>query len=244
MMSKIINKKNLEEFCDKINYNTKNYELLQQALIHRSFINEDRDLEKHNERLEFLGDAVLELIVTKFLFENYPDRPEGDLTSFRAALVKTESLAESAAKFQLGEYIYMSKGEESTGGRKRPYILANTFEALLGFIYLDKGFDTATKFVHKHLTSKIHKIVEHRLDIDNKSKLQEIAQEIFRFTPNYILEKEEGPDHEKKFTMKVMIDEKDFGSGVGSSKQEAEQAAAGSALKNWEKLVKKYNSSN
>lgn len=243
-MQKIINKKQLEQFCEKINIQTENFVLLQQALIHRSFINEDKDLEKHNERLEFLGDAVLELIVTEFLFSRYPDRPEGDLTSFRAALVKTESLAESAAKFQLGEYIYMSKGEESTGGRQRPYILANTFEALLGFIYLDKGFEIAKDFVSTHLINKIDNIVKNRLDIDNKSKLQEVAQEVFRFTPVYLLEKESGPDHEKTFVMKVMINENDFGVGKGSSKQEAEQAAAGHALDNWDELSKKYNPQN
>ncbi|HEX9804070.1 MAG TPA: putative dsRNA-binding protein, partial [Candidatus Dojkabacteria bacterium] len=166
------------------------------------------------------------------------------LTSFRAALVKTESLAETAVDLSLGEYILMSKGEESTGGRERPYILANTYEAVLGFLYLDQGLEKSREFVARTLIPKIDNIVEHRLDIDNKSKLQELSQEILKLTPSYDLISEEGPDHEKKFTLAVMIGETKFGTGEGFSKQEAAQNAAGDALENWEESVRNYENKN
>jgi ribonuclease-3 len=217
--------------------------LLKTALIHRSYLNEVRDQKlENNERLEFLGDAVLELLVTGFLFENYPDRSEGDLTSFRAATVKTESLAQTAELIGLGEYLYMSKGEERTGGRNRPYILANTFEALLGALYLDQGIEAAKTFLEQNLFGKIEAIVKNRLDIDSKSKLQELAQERFGFTPVYQMVNAEGPDHLKTFEMAVKIGEHSFATGSGKSKQEAEQAAAANALKDWERLAKQYYS--
>ena len=220
----------------------KDKSLLKNALIHKSYLNEKdgQDL-MSNERLEYLGDAVLELIMTSYLFMKYPDRPEGDLTSFRAALVKTESLAETSESLSYGKYLYMSKGEEGTGGRERPYILANTYEAVLGAIYLDHGLDIANKFVIRTLVPKLEGIVQHRLDIDNKSKLQNLAQEILKDTPTYDLVGEKGPDHDKDFKIKVIIANEDFGHGNGKSKQEAEQAAAEKALENWEKLVKKYS---
>ncbi len=230
MKEQEINK--LKTFMHKIAYEFKDPNLLKRALIHRSYLNEYKgnDL-KHNERLEFLGDAVLELAVTQHLFTKYPDRPEGELTSFRAALVRTETLAELAENLGFGKFIYMSKGEESTGGRKRPYILANTVEAILGAIYIDANFKICQKFVDKHLIPKLPQIVKNRLDIDPKSKLQEIAQEKYKFTPEYQVIEEKGPDHNRIFTVKVIIKNKIFGKGTGKSKQEAEQNAASQALK-------------
>lgn len=216
-----------------------NQTLLKQALIHRSYINESHtDKLSHNERLEFLGDAVLELLVTEYLFHTYPTRPEGELTSFRSATVRTESLAQSANLLELGKYIFMSKGEENTGGRSRPYILANTFEALLGAIYLDQGFETCKKFLVKFLFYKIEQIVEKRLDIDNKSKLQEISQEMTGYTPEYVMISDSGPDHDKTFIMGVKINDKVLSQGRGKNKQDAEQKAAYNAIKDWQNLVK------
>lgn len=232
---------NLEDFQKIIKINFSDLELLKRSLIHRSYLNESKENDlRNNERLEFLGDAVLELFVTEYLFYKYPNRPEGELTSFRSATVKTESLAETAQKLNYGRHIYMSKGEESTGGRERPYILANTFESVLGAIYLDKGIETSKLFLETNLFPKIEDIVVNRLDIDNKSKLQELSQDVTGFTPTYNLVNENGPDHEKVFTMGVVIDTYQFGLGNGKSKQEAEQNAAAEALKNWDELHKKF----
>jgi ribonuclease-3 len=222
-----------------IGYEFKQKVLLDRALVHRSYLNENNSDQsvRNNERLEFLGDAVLELIVTEYLFDNYPSRPEGELTSFRAAVVRTESLAETAMQLQLGDFIKMSKGEEATGGRTRPYILANTFEALLGALYLDSNFKVCREFVTKKLLPKLEKIIELRLDIDPKSKLQEITQERYKFTPIYEVIKQEGPDHERVFTVQVIVNDNVFGTGAGKSKQEAEQRAAEHALDdidNWD----------
>lgn len=222
---------NITEFTKKIDIEPNDLELYKRALTHRSFLNEANTSHSlHNERLEFLGDAVLELVVTEHLFSLFPDRPEGELTSFRAATVRTESLAETASELQIGDYLYLSKGEDLTGGRHKPYILANTLEAIIGAIYLDLGYAKAQEFVSKNLFHKISKIVELRLDIDNKSKLQEIAQDIMGYTPRYELKNAIGPDHAKKFTMVVKINEKVYGEGVGRNKQEAEQNAAKNAL--------------
>lgn len=234
----------LDKFCEQIRVNIENKELLREALTHRSYVNENKGLKtKHNERLEFLGDAVLELISTEFLFEKYPERPEGDLTSFRAALVRTESLAEVAMQLNYGDYMYMSKGEEATGGRQRQYILANAFEAVIGAIYMDQGFEACKQFLNRFLLPKIDQIVENRLDVDAKSKLQELAQEKIKFTPVYELLSEEGPDHDKTFEMQVFLNGVEFGTGKGKSKQEAEQNAAKFALNNWDSLYQKYTDS-
>lgn len=232
------NNDKLSQLSSKIGYEFANVELLKQALTHRSFVNESKYEEvSHNERLEFLGDAVLELVVTEYLFNNYTDRPEGELTSFRAAVVRTESLADTANSLGLGEFIFMSKGEAATGGRSRPYILANTVEALLGAIYLDGGFPPCKLFIEKHLTVKLKDIVENRLDIDAKSHLQELSQEKFKFTPIYKTVKEEGPDHERTFTIEVIVNDESYGQGQGRSKQEAEQAAARIALSRFNKYL-------
>lgn len=231
----------LEDFCRIIDVEFKNLDLLKEALTHRSYLNEKlRKKLQNNEKLEFLGDAVLELLVSKFLFDQYPNKNEGELTSFRAATVRTESLYEEAERLNFGKYLYMSKGEENTGGRKRPYILANAFEAILGAIYLDNGIQKSRRFLKRELFYKINKIVENRLDIDNKSKLQELSQDILKETPAYKVIKSSGPDHDKKFTTKVQIRSKVFGQGSGKSKQAAEQKAADSALKNWKKYSSKY----
>lgn len=234
----------LENLSQKLEITFRNPAWLKEALIHRSFINENRGKTlRHNERLEFLGDAVLELAVTEFLYNQYPERSEGELTSFRAALVRTESLAAEAEKLDLGSFLFMSKGEEHTGGRKRIYILANTFEAVLGAIYLDQGYQSCLSFLQKVLLPKMADIVEKRLDIDAKSKLQEIAQENLRVTPTYVVVSESGPDHDKYFTMGVTLNSVQFGSGTGRSKQEAEQQAAQNTLENWQKLYEKYTKS-
>ncbi len=205
--------------------------LLEKALTHRSYLNEHRNIPENNERLEFLGDAVLELIVSDFLYTTYPDRPEGDLTSFRSALVKTDSLASSARDLGIGQYLHMSRGEEDSGGREKDYLLANTFEAILGAIYLDHGYDTCKDFVSKTLFPKIGEIVEYRLDIDSKTKMQELAQSVFKLTPTYEVVKEEGPDHNKIFTVVVKLDEEIVGEGEGASKQKAEEKAASEGIK-------------
>lgn len=229
--------KKLNTFSEQIGVVYNDIQNLRTALTHRSYINENIGSGiHHNERFEFLGDAVLELIITEYLFGKYSDRPEGELTSFRAATVKTESLAETAEKLNFGKFLYMSKGEELTGGREKPYILANTYESILGSIYIDKDFEAAKKFVHANLIPKIDNIVKHRLDIDCKSKLQEMSQDILSSTPRYKLLDAVGPDHSKIFTMQVLIGEKPYGIGKGRSKQDAEQNAAEAALKNWNKL--------
>lgn len=201
-----------------------NRELLVEAFTHRSFS------KNHNERLEFLGDAVLELVITELLYHDFKDRTEGELTSFRAAVVRTESLADEAIRLNLGEHIQMSKGEEATGGRTRQYILADVFESFIGAIYLDQGFDLAKKFIAENLYYKIQDIVKSRSDIDPKSKLQEFAQEKFKETPFYKVVKEEGPDHDKVFTVVVVIGSHEYELGTGKSKQIAEQDAAAKTL--------------
>jgi len=231
----------LKKFCSMINIEFKDLELLKVALTHRSYCNEFKKGKiQHNERLEFLGDAALELLVSRYLFSRYTKRAEGELTSFRAATVRTESLSDEAKKLSIGEYIFMSRGEERTGGRNRPYILANTFEAIVGALYLDQGLQPTDKFLKRVLFYKISDIVKNRLDIDNKSKLQEISQEILKDTPVYEIVRSVGPDHAKVFTVKVLIKQKNFGTGKGQNKQEAEQNAASEALNNWKKHIAKY----
>lgn len=207
-----------------------NIKLYDNAFTHKSYINENRNNDKNdNERMEFLGDAVLELIVTEFLYIKYPD-PEGVLTNWRSALVKKETLAEIARDLELGQYLFLSKGENATGGRDKDYILANTFEAFLGAIYLDQGYEISQKFVSEKLLVRLEKIIAEGLHIDAKSHFQEIAQEKTTITPNYRLVKEEGPDHNKIFTMGVYLNDKLYGTGQGQNKQAAEQAAARNAL--------------
>jgi ribonuclease III len=222
----------IKKFESKIGLKFKDKELLKRSLTHRSFLNENKDEElKNNERLEFLGDAVLELVISEYLFNTYPERAEGDLTSFRAAVVKTDSLAKISKQLGIGEFLLMSKGEEMTGGREKDYLLANTFEAIIGALYLDQGYEPVKEFLIKHLVPQISTIVKYRLDIDSKTKLQETTQTKFKTTPVYKVIKEKGPDHDKVFTVAVMIKGKIYGEGEGITKQKAEDAAAGQALR-------------
>ncbi len=207
-----------------------NLALLEEALTHRSYLNEHKTAKSHNERLEFLGDAVLELAVTHFLFTKYPTKPEGDLTAFRAALVNTYSLAESAEAIGLNDMLLLSKGESRDTGRARQIILANAFEAVLGAIYLDQGYDAAEAFIGKHLYAKIDDVVAKRAWQDAKSKFQELAQDKKGQTPSYKTVAETGPDHDKRFTVGVFVGTEEMARGEGQSKQEAEQAAAQAAI--------------
>ncbi|MBP7058003.1 ribonuclease III [Candidatus Gracilibacteria bacterium] len=230
------------ELEDKIGLKFKNSGLLDTAFVHKSYVNEHRDLkQENNERLEFLGDAVLELVTTDYLYGTYPDKGEGVLTNWRSALVKGNHLAETAKELDLGFYLYLSRGEERSGGRKKNYILANTLEALIGAIYLDRGYDAAHNFIDKNILVKLPLILEQGLHIDAKSHFQEISQEELGTTPEYRLIKEEGPDHDKKFTMGAYIGEELIAEGSGSSKQKAEQDAAFNSLKvkGWEKYTLK-----
>ena len=216
--------------------------ILDCAFVHKSYVNEHRDAGKeHNERLEFLGDAVLELITTEFLYRKYPKKDEGDLTNFRSALVKGKNLAKVAEDLNLGAYLYLSKGEEKSGGRKKSYILANTVEALIGALYLDKGYRATHTFIDKFILQMLEEILEEGLHIDAKSHFQEIAQEKVDITPEYRLVSALGPDHEKTFIMAAYLGDMEVGRGQESSKQKAEEAAARESIVNvakWENLKK------
>lgn len=210
--------------------------LIQTAFTHRSYVNENRDTAKeHNERLEFLGDAVLELVSTDFLYRKYPERPEGELTAFRAALVNTQSISATATELGMNDFLLLSKGEAKDTGRARQYILANTYEAFIGALYLDKGFEVAESFVAQTLLPKIDEIVAKRLWQDAKSYFQEKVQEVYSVTPVYELIKEAGPDHDKKFIAAAYIGAEAVAQGEGRSKQEAEQEAARKSIevKGW-----------
>ncbi len=205
--------------------------LLEEALTHRSYLNEHREYAgDHNERLEFLGDAVLELAATRFLFDRFPGKPEGELTSYRAALVNTISLAESAQTLQVGEHLRLSKGEAKDTGRAREVILANTFEAIIGAIYLDQGYEAAANFIARTILVKLDDLIAKGAHQDAKSRFQELAQEKKGITPNYRVLAETGPDHDKIFTVGVFLNSTEVARGEGPSKQEAEQAAAQNAL--------------
>src|SRR3990167_5328548 len=227
---------NFTTFEDKIGHHFTDQRLLEQAFTHRSFLNENRSAgREHNERLEFLGDAVLELAVTEFLFAKYPEKAEGELTAYRAALVNTVSIADAATKLGMNEYLMLSRGESKDTGRARQIILANAFEALIGAIYLDAGYETAKKFIADQLFHKTDDVVEKRLWQDAKSKLQEIAQERTGIRPTYQVMSQSGPDHDKTFLVGAFIGTERLATGEGRSKQEAEQDAAQKALaaKGW-----------
>ncbi|PIR45663.1 MAG: ribonuclease III [Candidatus Vogelbacteria bacterium CG10_big_fil_rev_8_21_14_0_10_50_13] len=228
--------KSISEFASQIGINFIRPELLEQAFVHRSYINEHRDYElEHNERLEFLGDAVLELVVTDYLFGKYPERSEGELTSFRAALVNTVTLSETADALKLNDYLLLSKGEARDNGRARQAILADTFEAVIGAIYLDQGYASARDFIARQLFGKTEEIVKKNLWHDPKSVFQEKAQENMSITPSYQVMKAVGPDHNKLFTIGLYLADELVAEGEGHSKQEAEQEAAqkGLAAKGW-----------
>lgn len=219
-------------FAQQLGIPFNNPDLLVEALTHRSYLNEHREYAgSHNERLEFLGDAVLELATTDFLFKKFPAKPEGDLTSYRAALVNTMSLAESAQLLDINGYLLLSKGEAKDTGRARDVILADAFEAIIGAIYLDSGYKNAEAFIAKNLYDKIDTVITKRSYQDAKSRFQEAAQEKRSTTPRYETLSEEGPDHAKLFTIGVFIDTEEIARGEGASKQEAEQSAAEAGLK-------------
>lgn len=224
-----------EELQKNIGIKFKDQALMKAAFIHRSYLNEARNIKESNERLEFLGDAVLSFLTSYFLYEKYPDYPEGTLTNVRSSLVKTTSLKEVSENLGLGQLLFLSHGEEESGGRNNSSLLADTFEALLGAIYLDQGIEAAKKFVGKYLFPRAEEIVANKSYIDYKSLLQEIIQQGSRVSPTYRVVKSEGPDHAKTFWIEAVAGVTVLGSGQGRSKQEAEQRAAANAL---EKLHK------
>ncbi len=225
-------RKKIEKLEEKLDLNFNNKDLLVQAFCHKSYLNEHPEFSLgQNERLEFLGDAVLELVVTEHLFKNYPDNPEGDLTDWRAALVNTKSLAKISKKLKLGKYLLLSNGEKRERGKAKQYMLADTFEALIGAIYMDGGYGEVKQFIQNYLLVELPKIISLELFKDPKSELQEVAQEKDGITPTYEIVDEEGPDHEKRFRMGVFLEEEKLAEGEGGSKKEAEEKAAQKALK-------------
>ena len=210
----------------------KNQQLLETALSHRSSLNEptSHSSKESYERLEYLGDAVLELATTEFLFHSQPTEPEGMLTAYRSALVRTTTLAEVAKKLKLGEKMYISRGEEATGGRQNDSLLADVFEAVVGALYLDQGYKTVKEFLQKELFPQFEEIKANKLYRDHKSLYQEMVQAKGLPTPSYEVLKQEGPDHERVFTVNVLVGGAVTGTGIGKSKQQAQQAAARTAL--------------
>lgn len=228
--------KKVHDLEKKLNIHFNNTDLLQEAFTHRSYINENPSWHlPHNERLEFLGDAVLELAVTKHLFNTFPEKPEGELTSLRAALVNAKMLSNIGSELDFNSYLFLSRGEEKDTGRARMYILANTMEAIIGALYLDGGFEAAEKFIQQYVISKLSEVFNKKLYQDPKSMLQEQAQEHLSVTPNYRVEKEWGPDHDKHFVVGVYLGEEKVSEGEGPSKQMAQEEAARTALelKGW-----------
>ena len=218
---------------EKVGVKFKNPDYLKQAVVHRSYLNEHPKFQLgHNERLEFLGDAVLEIVVTEHLYNNFPDTPEGDLTNWRASLVNSKMLSLVASEIELEKFLYLSKGESKYKNSKaRQYSLANAVEALIGAIYLDQGIKAASKFVHKMMLSKLENILENQLYLDPKSKFQEKAQEIEKVTPHYKVLSEIGPDHAKTFEVGLYLGNKLVAKGKGSSKQDAQVKAARNGIK-------------
>lgn len=216
---------------DKLVTFFKNQELLDQALTHKSWVNENLGVRGSNERLEFLGDAVLEFVISAEIFRKFPDKEEGFLTALRSSLVNTENLASVAVKLNVGEKIYLSKGEEESGGRTNSSLLADTVEAIIGALYMDQGLEYATKFIMDNIAAEIPEKIEQPLK-DPKSRLQEYVQSMSFPTPNYRVVEETGPDHSKHFEIEVFVNGDSWGKGEGKSKSLAEQAAAKNALDN------------
>lgn len=228
---------NFSTFEEKIGVRFKDKNLLKQAFTHRSYLNENPSLSlEQNERLEFLGDAVLELAITEYLYKKYPQKTEGEMTALRAALVNSIMLSEVASGLNIGDFMLLSKGEAKSLGKARQYILANALEAIIGALYLEHGYEKTCEFLEKNLFGKIEEVIEKKLWIDAKSLFQEKAQEIEDVTPSYKVLSESGPDHEKVFTMGVFLGGELVAEGEGASKQEAEQNAARNGLKakNWQ----------
>ncbi|MCL6610890.1 MAG: ribonuclease III [Peptococcaceae bacterium] len=219
-----------KEMCEKIGIEWKNIDLLHMALTHSSYSFEKKERIRNNQRLEFLGDAVLELVVSEYLYNTFSSGTEGDLTKLRASIVCEPSLARAAREIGIGPCLYMGRGEERSGGRDRPSILADAFEALLGAIYLDSGLEEAAKFALGRLRDVIDDVLEGRVERDYKTELQEILQKISNHPVSYVILKEEGPAHDKTFTAAVIYMGRQMGTGTGRSKKEAEQHAARNAL--------------
>ncbi len=226
-------KDKIKEFSKKINIEFNDINFLKQAFVHKSYLNENHNFELgHNERLEFLGDAVLELVSTVFLYKKFPEKPEGELTNIRASLVNSDSLTDEAVKLNLESYLFLSHGESKDKNSKaRKYILANCVEAIIGAIYLDSGYEKASEFIEKYILYKLENIMKKELYIDPKTKFQEKAQEIYNITPKYKLLEERGPDHKKVFTIGLYINNDLISKGKGESKQEAEIDAAKAGIK-------------
>lgn len=228
--------KDFSIFEKKLGLKFKNKDLFTQAFVHRSYLNENPDFNlNQNERLEFLGDAVLELVVTEELYKKYPEKSEGELTNWRAALVNAKMLTSVAEELDFNDFLLLSRGETKELGKARQYILANTFEALIGSIYLDLGYAPAEKFIKKYLIKNLSDIIKNGSYKDSKSQFQEEAQDRAGVTPVYKVIKEWGPDHQKNFTVGVFLAEELVAKGEGSSKQEAEEQAAkeGLEVKGW-----------
>ena len=224
--------KNFEDLEKKLGFNFRNKDLLVHAFTHRSYLNENPDFYLgHNERLEFLGDAVLELVVTEYLYKKYPKKAEGELTNWRAALVNAKILAKVASDLGFGDFLLLSRGETKDIGKARQYILADTFEAFVGAFFLDSGYNEIQKFIKKYLIKELPRIIEQGLFRDAKSCFQEKSQEKVKITPNYKVLKEKGPDHLKHFVIGAFLRNELIAKGEGSSKQEAEDSAAKNALK-------------
>ena len=224
-----MNPSNLDTLQNNIGYTFKDQNILQTALTHRSSLN-DPNIKESYERLEFLGDAILEMMISSFLYFKYPDKMEGYLTAARSAIVRTETLSQIAKSLDLGSYIRLSKGEESTGGRTNPSTLEDVTESLIGAIYQDGGIESAKEFFTKFIIPEADQIVSENKLKDAKSSLQEIVQSKGLATPIYQIIKEIGPDHDKTFETAVIVNGKQLASGIGKSKQEAEQKAAQKAL--------------
>jgi ribonuclease-3 len=225
----------IEDLAKIVEVKFKDINLLQQALTHRSYLNEHRDYKlDHNERLEFLGDAVLELVVTEYLYKNYKN-PEGELTSWRAALVNGENLAQISKKLGVEKFLLMSKGEMKDTGRARQYLLANAMEAIIGSIYLDQGYKKAEEFILKNVVVSLNEVLENKSYMDSKSYFQEKAQDVAKVTPIYKVLEEKGPDHDKHFVVGVYLNDELVAKGEGNSKQEAQREAAKNGLeaKGW-----------
>jgi ribonuclease-3 len=228
--------KNFSLLEKKLGVKFKNKDLLTQAFIHRSYLNENPKFRLgHNERLEFLGDAVLELVITEYLFQNYPQKQEGILTNWRAALVNAKMLSRIAKSIGFNDFLLLSQGEAKETGKARQYILANTFEAFIGGLYLDQGYRVCQDFIEKKLVKELPEILKKGLFKDSKSRFQEEAQERVAITPSYKVLEEWGPDHNKHFIIGIFLNKELVATGEGSSKQEAEEEAAKKALevKGW-----------
>jgi ribonuclease-3 len=225
--------KALKALQKKIDYRFKSFDLLDQGLRHKSFVHEELEAGgQDNERLEFLGDAVLDLVISHLIMERHPDYPEGYLSRLRAAVVNQARLAEIARELTLGEYLLLGKGEEMTGGREKTSILAASLEALLAVVFLDGGYKKAYGVISQLFSAHLEMAEKEGFSQDFKTKLQEVSQETLKAMPRYLLVKEFGPDHDKVFGVKVLIQEKVVGVGAGKSKKEAEQRAAKRTLKN------------